>query len=178
MTGTGAGAIDFDWLMEHVRVGEIFIAAPDAEAGEDGQSVPTFFCLDPKALPAAEQFLLARFTLSEQVYYNKTTRCTQAMIGRLLRLVSRAAEHGAELAKRETGLDPDHPLITFFATPLPTVSQYIALDEVVVMAAMERMTRAADPAVAGGAVYSVFKRIGMSRMEQRKPASTAPRWSA
>ena len=30
MTGTGAGAIDFDWLMEHVRVREIAIEAADA----------------------------------------------------------------------------------------------------------------------------------------------------
>lgn len=147
MTGTGAGAIDFDWLMEHVRVGEIFVAAPEAEAGEDDQSVPTF-CLDSKALPAAEQFLLARFTMSEQVYYHKTTRCAEAMIGRLLRLVSRAAEGGAEPAARATGLDPDHPLIAFFATPAPTVAQYLALDDIVVMGAMERMTRATDPAVA------------------------------
>ena len=33
MTGTGAGAIDFDWLMEHVRVREIAIDAPDLEEG-------------------------------------------------------------------------------------------------------------------------------------------------
>lgn len=146
MTGTGAGAIDFDWLMEHVRVREILVAAPDAGAGEDDQSVPTF-CLDPKALPAAEQFLLARYTLSEQVYYHKTTRCAEAMIGKLLRHVARAAEGEAELAVHATGLDSDHPLITFFATPTPTVSQYLALDDIVVMGAMERMKRAGDPMV-------------------------------
>ena len=62
MTGTGAGAIDFDWLMEHVRVSEIMIEASDAGEEEGSVKVPTF-CLDAKALPAAEQFLLARFTL-------------------------------------------------------------------------------------------------------------------
>ena len=126
---------------------EILVAAPDAEAGDDDQSVPTF-CLDPKALPAAEQFLLARFTLQEQVYFHKTTRCAEAMIGKLLRLVARAVEGGVEPAARETGLAPNHPLLAFFATPAPTVSQYLALDDIVVMGAMERMTRGADPTVA------------------------------
>src|SRR5947208_2816593 len=77
MTGTGAGAIDFDWLMEQVRVREIEIEAPDAGGEpEERARVPTF-CFDPKALPAAEQFLLARFTLHEQVYFHKTTRCVE-----------------------------------------------------------------------------------------------------
>jgi HD superfamily phosphohydrolase len=58
MTGSGAGAIDFDWLMEHIRVRDILIEAPEAEDTEEKIRVPTF-CLDIKALPAAEQFLLA-----------------------------------------------------------------------------------------------------------------------
>jgi uncharacterized protein len=44
MTGTGAGAIDFDWLMEHVRVREIAIEAADAIDESDQDRVPTF-CL-------------------------------------------------------------------------------------------------------------------------------------
>ena len=84
MTGTGAGAIDFDWLMEHVRVADIVIDAPEGDTPEDTTTVATF-CLDPKALPAAEQFLLSRYTLHEQVHMRKTTRCIEAMIGKLPR---------------------------------------------------------------------------------------------
>ena len=54
MTGTRAGAIDFDWLMEHIRVRAVEIDAPDAD-DEDGFApieVQTF-CLDAKALPAS-----------------------------------------------------------------------------------------------------------------------------
>src|SRR5690606_22212460 len=69
MTGTGAGAIDFDWLMDNVRVAEIEIGAPDEEE-ESVRKVATF-CLAAKALPAAEQFLLARYTLHQQVYFHK-----------------------------------------------------------------------------------------------------------
>lgn len=62
MTGTGAGAIDFDWLMEHVRVGKVPIEAPDADEEEDHVAT---FCLDGKALPAAEQFLRATHCISK-----------------------------------------------------------------------------------------------------------------
>ncbi len=49
MTGTQAGAIDFDWLMEHVRVRRVSIEAPDADDPDAPPvQVPTF-CLDSKS---------------------------------------------------------------------------------------------------------------------------------
>jgi uncharacterized protein len=145
MTGTGAGAIDFDWLMEHVRVREITIEAADAIDEVDQERVPTF-CLDKKALPAAEQFLLARYTLHEQVYFHKATRCVEHMIAKLLRCVAGLARH-PKIAL-QTGLDCHHPLLRFFAEEGVTLTNYLALDDVVVMGAIERMTHAADRALA------------------------------
>ena len=145
MTGTGAGAIDFDWLMEQVRVCPIQIEAPDADGGEDRALVPTF-CLDPKALPAAEQFLLARYTLHEQVYFHKTTRCVEQMIAKLLRRVARhAAKQGTV---RQTGLAATHPLICFFARDGATLENYLALDDIVVADAIRRLSSAPDPGLA------------------------------
>jgi HD superfamily phosphohydrolase len=146
MTGTGAGAIDFDWLMEHLRVQEIAIEAVDAGEGVDQERVPTF-CLDAKALPAAEQFLLSRYTLHEQVYLHKATRCVEHMIARLLR---RVAQHAFEPAAApvQTGLDRTHPLLQFFARDGATLGNYLALDDVVVMGALERMAWAADAMIA------------------------------
>lgn len=147
MTGTKAGAIDFDWLIEHLRVHEIDIEAADADADEVGrEKVPTF-CLDAKALPAAEQFLLARYTLYEQVYLHKTTRCIERMIGRLLtRLVE--VTSNSPTGDAQTGLAEDHPLRRFFAPEGMTVANYLALDDLVVMGAVERMVHAADPLIA------------------------------
>lgn len=71
------------------------------------------FCLDPKALPAAEQFLLSRYTLHEQVYLHKTTRCIEAMIGKLLRHVATIAQD-PDAAPTQIGLEPRHPLLRFF----------------------------------------------------------------
>jgi len=105
MTGTKAGAIDFDWLMDQLRVKEIEIEAPDADGSDDRARVPTF-CFDRKALPAAEQFLLARYTLHEQVYFHKTTRCVEKMIAKLLRGVARHA--GKRGTIKLTGLHETH----------------------------------------------------------------------
>jgi HD superfamily phosphohydrolase len=145
MAGTGAGAIDFDWLMEQVRVREIEIEAPEAGDEEDRARVPTF-CFDPKALPSAEQFLLARYTLHEQVYFHKTTRCVEQMIAKLLRLV---AQHAAKAATvRQTGLEREHPLIRFFAPDGATLANYLALDDIVLMDAFRRMCGAPDTLIA------------------------------
>jgi HD superfamily phosphohydrolase len=143
MTGTGAGAIDFEWLMEQVRVREIVIEAADALDDVEQERVPTF-CLDMKALPAAEQFLLARYTLHEQVYFHKTTRCVEHMIAKLLRRIADCAQETATAATR-AGLDLDHPLLRFFGAGGETLANYLALDDGVVLGALERMTRANDP---------------------------------
>jgi len=142
MTGTGAGAIDFDWLLEHVRVRKIDLDAPDGIGDTSSTMVPTF-CIDIKALPAAEQFLLARYTLHQQVYFHKATRCIERLIAEILRLVAEAASTDDYL-KSLTGLDSDHPLIRFFKTQNPTVQDYLDLDDIVIFGALERLERAEE----------------------------------
>lgn len=143
MTGTQAGAIDFDWLTEHIRVGHVVTEAAE-EDEEDPPLTPTF-CLDRKALPAAEQFLLARYTLHEQVCFHKTTRCAEYMIARLLGRVAVLANNAN--AAGLTGLPRDHSLLHFLSTDTPTVGEYLALDDVLVSGAVDLMTRAEDALV-------------------------------
>lgn len=146
MTGTGAGAIDFDWLVEHVRVHEVNLAADDIELIGPGRSkaprAPTF-CIDIKALPAAEAFLLARYTLHEQVYFHKTTRCIEFMIAQMLTRLASIAQSGKSVSS-QVGLAIDHPLVRFFSKQGATVSNYLALDDVVLFGALERMVTAKD----------------------------------
>jgi uncharacterized protein len=156
MTGTGAGAIDFDWLMEHVRVRNIEIEAADAGPEEDPVLVPTF-CFHPKALPAAEQFLRSRYALHEQVYFHKTTRCVEQMIAKLLRRVAALAEKSR--TKTQTGLDVNDPLMRFFRKDGATIANYLALDDVGVMSAIERMRRASDPEIKALAVRLHERRL-------------------
>ena len=141
MTGTGAGAIDFDLLMEHLRVCEIEIETADTLEYAD-QAKAVTFCLDPKALPAAEQFLLARYTLHEQVYFHKTTRCVEHMIAKLMRRIAHLAQ--SPDTAEQTGLENDHPLLCFFREGGQTLVNYLALDDQVITGAIERMCGAAE----------------------------------
>jgi HD superfamily phosphohydrolase len=145
MTGTGAGAIDFDWLTEQLRVAEVEIEAADPGGDEERVRVPTF-CLDPKALPAAEQFLLARYTLHEQVYFHKTTRCVEAMIAKLLRRLAELIADPATIPL--TGLEERHRLVRFLGPDGATLTNYLALDDAVVAAAIERMADAEHATIA------------------------------
>jgi len=166
MTGTQAGAIDFDWLMEHVRVRCVSTEAADAD--EDGEreppsKIPTF-CLDRKALPAAEQFLLARYTLHEQVYFHKTTRCVEHMVAKLLRAV--ADQANGEKASERVGLASNHPLLRFFAEGGATLTNYLALDDAVIWGAVEAMTRASDSRIElAGRLRerNLYKTLGLER---------------
>lgn len=149
MTGTGAGGIDFDWLIENVRVAEIELDAPD-EQNSEPRKVPTF-CLTAKALPAAEQFLLARFTLHQQVYFHKATRCVEHMIAKVLRRIAQFAT-GSRADIRKTGLQPGHPLIRFFAKGGDTIPNYLALDDTIFWAALDPMSTADDTIISDIAI--------------------------
>ena len=145
MTGTGAGAIDFDWLKDNVRVAEIELDAPAEDDDGEPRKVPTF-CLLDKARPAAEQFLLARFTLSEQVYFHRATRCVEQMIGKMLRSIAKSAS-GAKGDKKRSGLPDNHPLMRFFAKNGDTVENYLALDDTLIFGSLEALSKAGDASI-------------------------------
>ena len=134
MTGSGAGAIDFDWLVDSIRIAEVSLAGDDEENGPKF----TTFCLDQKALQAAESFLLARYHLFEQVYLHKTTRGVETLIRSLLTMVAKAANSGKEAIK-ELGLDRDDALVRFFGPKGETIPNYLALDDYAVWTAVSRI---------------------------------------
>jgi HD superfamily phosphohydrolase len=68
MTGSGAGGIDFEWLIDNLRVTEVSAQSDDEQ--EDSTSPPiTTFCFAEKAAQAAESFILARYNLYSKVYF-------------------------------------------------------------------------------------------------------------
>jgi len=156
MTGTGAGGIDFDWLIENLRVADIESDAPDG-AGEGTRRVPTF-CLHKKAMPAAEQFLLARLTLHQQVYFHKATRCVEHMVSKLLRAIAGHAGKKAG-APKLTGLPSGHPLLRFFAKGGDTVENYLALDDAVILGSLDAMCSAEDGIIADTAMRIRDRRL-------------------
>jgi hypothetical protein len=84
MTGTALGGIDFEWLVANLEVGEVPFGVDEKSLG----TVETFV-LGPKAIHAAETYVLALFQLYPTVYFHKATRGAEKIFGRLLsRLVS------------------------------------------------------------------------------------------
>ncbi|HXV22959.1 MAG TPA: HD domain-containing protein [Alphaproteobacteria bacterium] len=129
MTGTGAGAIDLEWLMDNVRVAAIDVSPPEAEGEEE-----TFrhsFCLSHKAREAAEDFLLARYRLYSNVYLHKTTRGIEQLLAVLFRMIARAASDG-----KVCGLAPECPLVRFFSRDGDTLANYRDIDDTVVWGAI------------------------------------------
>src|SRR6185437_5793914 len=130
MTGTGAGAIDLDWLMDNVRVEAIDFAPADADGAD-----PVYehsFCLEHKARDAAEDFLLARYRLFTNVYLHKTTRGIEQMVSAFFRFVAREVRDKSRIA----GVPDDHPLVRFFSPGGEVVANYKALDDTVVWGAI------------------------------------------
>lgn len=139
MTGTGAGAIDFDWLMENLRIETIDV---DPVSDQPGPGTPRLsLCLDQKALEAAEAFLLARFHLYTQVYLHKATRAIGQMLGALLGQVAAAVE---QQRFDEIGLDRDHPLARFYRSTEDETKAYLALDDTVIWSAVQGLSASKD----------------------------------
>jgi uncharacterized protein len=133
MTGSGAGAIDLDWLLDNLRVVDV-----PANSGEDteeaGGETIQVFAFEEKALQAAESFILARFHLYSQVYLHRTTRGIEKMLTAFLRAFSEEAAKGS---KADLAVPEDHPLRAYYAKASPDIKNYFALDDAVLWSAME-----------------------------------------
>ena len=101
MTGTGAGAIDLDWLLDNLRVVDALVSIDESPDDEGGETVQVF-AFEEKALQSAESFILARFHLYSQVYLHKTTRGIEKMLTAFLLAFSAEAAKG----NRESAVRP------------------------------------------------------------------------
>jgi len=139
MTGSGAGGIDYEWLIDNLRTTKIS-SGSDAEDGEQPTEMITTFCFAEKAAQAAEAFILARYHLP-QVYFHHTTRGFQQVLAEFLKRLA-AIVHEKKLGT--VCLPPDHPLAVYYAADPPSVDHYLALDDTSVWSAIEAATRGAD----------------------------------
>lgn len=109
MTGTQHAAIDFTWLMANLEIASVPIGVDDTQIG----TVETFI-LGPKAIYAAEAFVLGLFQLYPTVYFHKATRSAEKIFTELLVRVVDLVRDGSNGA---TGLPPEHPLVRFALAP-------------------------------------------------------------
>lgn len=139
MTGSGAGGIDLDWLIDNLRV--TTVASEVDEDSEDPATPITTFCFAEKAAQAAEAFILARYHLYSQVYFHRTTRGIEQLLTAFLRRLSDLVAKGA-VAK--VCLAADHPLVSFYSSKQPSIAGYLALDDTAVWSSIEAASRGKD----------------------------------
>lgn len=96
MSGTQHSAIDFTWLIANLEVARVPYGVDDQPLGE----IETFV-LGPKAIHAAEAFVLGLFQLYPTVYMHKATRGAELLFTELLVRVVELVRSGDA---RNTGL--------------------------------------------------------------------------
>lgn len=129
MTGTGAGAIDVDWLIDNLTEKKISVAQDD---DDEPQLVPTFV-FKLKGRQAAEDFLLARYRLYTEVYLHKTTRGLESMLSRLLKYVG-----DNNIPVKNLALDDQMSLVSFLRGK-ETLADYLELDDYEIWTVVKRM---------------------------------------
>jgi HD superfamily phosphohydrolase len=138
MTGTHHGAIDFDWLLSNLEVGTVPHGVDRERVGE----IETFV-LGPKAIYAAETYLMGLYQLYATVYLHKATRGAEKLFTELLVKVIELAGNDSV---QKTGLSQNHPLIHFAKNPVD-LECTLALDDSVISGALSMMTEAEDPLI-------------------------------
>jgi HD superfamily phosphohydrolase len=138
MTGTGLGAIDFEWLIANVEIGSV-------ASGVDEKSVGTLetFVLGPKAIHAAETYVLGLFQLYPTVYFHKATRSAEKIFTELLSRLIALIKDGSV---NSTGLPENHPVVAF-ALDSENVERVLALDDTAIWGALPLLAGAKDGVV-------------------------------
>lgn len=139
MSGAKLAGIDFEWLLANLQVGSVDIGVDETKVG----SIDTFV-LGPKAIHAAEGYVLGLFQLYPTVYFHKATRGAEKIFAELLVRTVELTQSGHVGA---TGLPPNHPIIRFAIEP-ENVGTALMLDDTVVWGALTLMVEATDGLVA------------------------------
>lgn len=135
MTGTQHSAIDFKWLIANLEIGKVNTGVDENQVG----SVETFV-LGPKAIHAAEAFVLGLFQLYPTVYLHKATRGAELIF---VELLIRVVQLARDDLMTHIGLGPNHPLLRFAREP-DNADVALSLDDTVVWGALSQMVDASD----------------------------------
>jgi HD superfamily phosphohydrolase len=139
MCGVQNSGIDFEWLIANLEVGDVPLVVDDVEVG----AIPTFV-LGPKAIHAAETFVLALFQLYPTIYLHKTTRGAEKLFSEImLRVIGLIRDNDV----RRTGLPARHA-IARFARDGEKIENALALDDTVFWGSLDMLSSAPDSAIA------------------------------
>jgi len=139
MTGTQSSGIDFSWLLANLEVGRISVGQDETLLNE----VETLV-VGPKAILAAEAYVVGLFHLYRTVYLHKTTRGLEKMFTELMMRVFQLTLDGSE---QKTGLPSGHVLLRY-VKDFNNLDLFQALDDGIVWGAMPFLADASDACVA------------------------------
>src|SRR5262245_48125683 len=146
-TGVRYGDFDLPWLMRSLRFDE----DPQPGLAIDGL----------KGLAAIEAFILARLFMFQQVYFHKSTRSAEWMIGAIMRRAIALVRDGVRLPALPAALG------SIAAGDLPTLGEYLELDDQVLLVAIHEWESATCPVLADLSrrlrTRSLFKTIELFR---------------
>lgn len=138
MAGSEHGVIDYDWLVSNLRIGKVKVGIDDTYVGD----IDTFV-IGPKAIFAAEGYVLGLFQLYPTIYFHKTTRGVEKIFTAIL---SRCFELVKDNLSTRTGLTTTHPIISFMKDP-DNLDRVIELDDASFAGALSMMARAKDKTI-------------------------------
>jgi HD superfamily phosphohydrolase len=127
-TGVRYGEYDLPWLLRSLR----FDDEPQPGLAIDGT----------KGLAPIEAFILARTFMFQQVYFHKSTRAAEWMIGVILRRALALVADGVRLPALPSAF------ATAAAGDAPTLGEYLELDDQVLLVAIHEWESAPDPILA------------------------------
>lgn len=155
-TGVRYGEYDLPWLLRSLRFSDVQVEMPGGGAAS-APPAPALAIDGTKGMSAIESFLLARYFMFQQVYFHKTTRSAEWMIGAILR---RAV---ARLAAGDRIPEVPAAVAAMAAGEMPTLEQYLELDDQVLLGAIHAWEAASDPVLSDLAgrlrVRSLFKSV-------------------
>lgn len=139
MTGSQHSAIDLTWLLANLDIGDVPVGVDEAQVG----TVPTFV-IGPKAIQAAEAYVMGLFQLYPTIYFHKATRGAEKLFAELLVRIVELVKDGSS---SRVGLPENHPLVKFARNP-ETIETALALDDTVVWGALPLLQESSDPLLA------------------------------
>jgi len=157
-TGVRYGEYDLPWLLRSLRFDE----SPQPGLAIDGA----------KGLAPIEAFILARFFMFQQVYFHKSTRSAEWMIGAILRRALSLVQGGVRLPALPAAL------ASAAAGDTPSLHEYLELDDQVLLVAIHEWESASDPILADLCkrlrARALFKTIELFKEPDGSPSLITP----
>jgi len=160
-TGVTYGDYDLPWLLRSLRF----------EPPGESTRAPGLAIDGVKGITAIESFLLARLFMFQQVYFHKSTRAAEAMIRCILKRAVALLATGQRLPVHLAALD------TAATGVEPSLEEYLALDDHVLLGAIHAWERASDPILSDLCrrlrARALFKTVELAHVESDVPPEEA-----